>query len=113
MTNEELITEARRWPNPNGGEPSAAPADLIGRLADALEAVPRKNAPARAAENRDKKACGGLCTGHGAFCQAEFAGFQCTRGKGHDGPHVECGPNEHDYTHAVCTTYLTVGGDDA
>lgn len=36
---EELIAEARRWPAGVGPIPSAAPGDIIRRLADALEAV--------------------------------------------------------------------------
>lgn len=36
---EELIAEARRWPAGVGPIPSAAPGDIIRRLAGALEAV--------------------------------------------------------------------------
>ena len=45
----DLIAEARRWPHGIGPTPSAAPGNLIGRLADALEAS-LSTTPAEAGE---------------------------------------------------------------
>jgi hypothetical protein len=41
--NEKMIEEARRWPAGAGPIPSAAPGNLITRLADALEAAEKAN----------------------------------------------------------------------
>lgn len=43
--NEKLIEEARRWPAGVGPIPSAAPGNLITRLADALEASEKAHTP--------------------------------------------------------------------
>jgi len=45
MTDERLIEEARRWPSGVGPIPSAAPANIIKRLADALEAAEKAHTP--------------------------------------------------------------------
>lgn len=42
----DLIAEARRWPSGVGPVPSAAPIDLINRLADALEEARKGKTPA-------------------------------------------------------------------